>query len=249
MSTLLRLDAGTGAPSDFVSAVLDRPGEPASRLPVMLTHGAGGDAFGPGLAALALGLAQAGHPVVRFNLPYREAGRAAPPKAERSVGAYRAAYGDARRQAAGGTPGPWAAGGKSYGGRVASLAAAAGMDVAGLVFYGYPLHAPGREDAPRVQHWPAITVPCLFLEGTEDPFCNLDLLRRHLPELGAPPTLHVVEGGDHSLRVKGSRAPDGRPISEAAVLAGLAPVVSAWLGALWGPGGPGLPGEPPRRPT
>jgi predicted alpha/beta-hydrolase family hydrolase len=234
MSAPLHLAAGAGAPPGFVSAVLDRPEGPPSRLPVMLTHGAGGDAFGAGLAALALGLAQAGHPVVRFNLPYREAGRATPPKAERSVPAYRAAYADARRQVTGLGPGPWVAGGKSYGGRVASMAAAEGMDVAGLVFYGYPLHAPGREEAPRVHHWPGITVPCLFLEGTEDPFCNLDLLRRHLPELAGPPTLHVVEGGDHSLRVKGSRAPDGRPMTEAAVLAGLAPVVSAWLGALAG---------------
>ena len=232
MRAPLRLATGAGTASGFVSAVLDQPEGPAPQLPVILTHGAGGDAFGAGLAALAAGLAGAGHPVFRFNLPYREAGRGTPPKAERSVPAYRAAYADARRQVTGAHREPWAAGGKSYGGRVASLAAAGGMDVAGLVFYGYPLHAPGREEAPRVQHWPDITVPCLFLEGTEDPFCNLDLLRTHLAELAGPATLHVVGGGDHSLRVKGSRAPDGRSLSEASVLAGLAPVVSAWLEGL-----------------
>jgi hypothetical protein len=80
-----------------------------------------------------------------------------------------------------------------------------------------------------VAHWPAIRVPCLFLEGTQDPFCNLDLLREHLPSLGGPATLHVVEGGDHSLQVRASSSSDGRPLSPARVMAELAPVVSSWL--------------------
>ena len=88
---------------------------------------------------------------------------------------------------------------------------------------------PGKPAAVRVAHWPSITVPCLFLEGTVDPFCNLDLLREHLPSLGGPATLHVVEGGDHSLQVRSSSSPDGRPRSPARVMAELAPVVSSWL--------------------
>ncbi len=196
-------------------------------VPVLLTHGAGGDASGPGLEALARGLARQGHLTVRFNLPYWEAGRATPPAAERSVPGFREAYDAARAQA--GDAGTWAAGGKSYGGRVASLAAADGMEVAALVFYGYPLHAPGRQERPRVAHWPSITVPCMFLQGTHDPFCSLALLREHLPGLGAPATLHVVEGGDHSLNVPAARAPDGKARSAAHVLAELAPTVSEWL--------------------
>ena len=205
-------------------------------MPVVLTHGAGGDAFGAGLEALARGLAAAGHLVVRFNLPYREAGRASPPAAERSAPGYRAAYDDARARIESGWgrgPGrgerPWAAGGKSYGGRVASIAVAEGMETAALVFYGYPLHPPGRPESLRVDHWPAITVPCLFLQGSHDPFCDLELLRAHLHELGGPATLHVVEGGDHSLQVRGGKAPDGKPRSAGRVLADLAPVVSEWL--------------------
>ncbi|HEX2026964.1 MAG TPA: alpha/beta family hydrolase [Nitriliruptorales bacterium] len=218
------LDAGPGAPTDAVDAVVHRPrGGTASGIGVLLTHGAGGDLDGAGLTALAGGLAAAGHLAVRCNLPYRQAGRRAPPRAERSVDAFAAIATDARRL------GPrlhgWAVGGKSYGGRVASLAVAAGLDAAALVFYGYPLHAPGRHDRLRVNHWPHVTVPCLFLQGTRDPLCDLDLLRAHLPDLGGPATLHVVEGGDHSLAVRG----EGAAGSEGEVLTQLATVVGDWL--------------------
>ena len=205
-----------------VSGLLDNPPDaPAAVPPVLLTHGAGGDITDRGLGALAGGLAAAGHIVVRCNLPYREAGRASPPAAEKSVPGFQAAAAAAASVAAG----PWAVGGKSYGGRVASMAVAGGLAVKALVFYGYPLHPPGKPEALRVAHWPAITVPCLFLEGTQDPFCDLGLLRAHLPELGGPATVHVVEGGDHSLNVKGAHTPDGRPRTASVVLAGLAPLV------------------------
>jgi predicted alpha/beta-hydrolase family hydrolase len=194
---------------------------------VLLTHGAGGDSRGAGLTALARGLARLGHPVGRFDLPYRVAGRRTPPKAELSA----PAFGDALASARIAQPdvAAWAVGGKSYGGRVASLAVAGGLDAAALVFYGYPLHPPGRPDRLRVDHWPSIRVPCLFLEGTADPFCDLDLLREHLPSLGGPAMLEVVEGGDHSLAVAATRSPDGhaRPTDE--VLSGLVPAVATWL--------------------
>lgn len=209
-----------------MSAVVDQaaPGAVAA-VALLLTHGAGGDLAGAPLAALAKGVAAGGHTVVRFNMAYREAGRASP-LARNSVPGYRAAFDDARRQLG---DGRWAAGGKSYGGRVASLAVADGMEVAGLVFYGYPLHPPGRPEAIRVAHWPSIQVPCLFLQGSRDPFCTLDLLRRHLPELGGPATLHVVDGGDHSLQVRAKDAPEGKALAPPAVLAGLAPLVAHWL--------------------
>lgn len=225
----IQLAAGSPAPEGLVSALVDRPTGTVTGPGVALAPGAGGDLRGAGLGALAGGLASLGHLVLRFNLPYREAGRGTPPAAERSAGGYRAAVEDATRQL---LPGPWVVGGKSYGGRVASLAVAGGLEAAGLVFYGYPLHAPGREDALRVAHWPSIRVPCLFLEGTADPFCNLDLLGEHLPALGAPATLHVVEGGDHSLGVTAARSPDGKARAAPQVLAGLAAVVAEWLKAL-----------------
>ncbi len=208
--------------------ILDRPpAGPGAGVGVLLSHGAGGDASDAGLTALAQGLAGCGHTVARFNLPYREAGRSSPPAAEKSVPGYVEAYAAAR--AAAGDPRPWAVGGKSYGARVASMAVAGGMEAAALVFYGYPLHPPGKPEALRVAHWPSITVPCLFLEGTEDPFCTLGLLRQHLPSLGGPATLEVVQGGDHSLRVAGAKSLDGKPRGAAKVMADLAPMASGWL--------------------
>jgi uncharacterized protein len=92
-------------------------------------------------------------------------------------------------------------GGKSLGGRIASQIAAAGADVAGLVFLGYPLHPPGRADQLRAQHLPAIKVPMLFVQGSRDPFGTPDELRLIIKKLKAPAYLYVVETGDHSFKV------------------------------------------------
>jgi len=77
-------------------------------------------------------------------------------------------------------------GGQSYGGRVASLAAAEdGAPYAGLVLFSYPLHPPGKPErtAARIAHWPAIRCPVLLLSGESDPFAQLDLLRAAIPTL------------------------------------------------------------------
>ena len=221
----LRLAVGADHPVADVRALLTRPERPRAPA-VALTHGAGGDLTSSGLEALAHGLAEHGHVTVRFDLPFREAGHKAPPAAEKSVAGYAAAAGSARAVTGADR---WAVGGKSYGGRVASMAVAAGLDAVGLIFYGYPLHAPGKRDQPRVDHWPAIRVPTLFLQGTHDALCDLEVLEANLELLGAPATVHVVDGGDHSLAVPGARAPDGRRASQAATLARLGPVVAAWL--------------------
>lgn len=226
-SQQLRL-AVSGAVVDQVSAVVHRPGPPGSGGPaVFLVHGAGGDLDDLGLTALADGLASRGHVAVRANLPYREAGRRVPPRADRAVGDYHAIFAAARAEL--GARRAWVAGGKSYGGRVASLAAAQGMACAGLLFYGYPLHAPGKPDRVRVGHWPDVAVPCLFLQGERDPFGSPDELRAHLPGLRGGARVAAVEAGDHSLRVIGKHAADGVPRKPPEVVAGLIDVVTAWL--------------------
>lgn len=197
---------------------------------VLLAPGAGGDLDGEGLVALAEVLTDLGCPTVRVNLPHHELGRKAAPRAERSVGAYR------RLLAAVATlvpsPGALVAGGKSYGGRVASLAAADGLAVRGLLFYGYPLHPPGKPERLRVDHWPRVSAPCLFLQGTRDPFCDLDLLRTHLTKLPRRATLRVVEGGDHSLRITAAASADGTPSRPADTIATLRDDLAGWLRSL-----------------
>ncbi|MEX2553234.1 MAG: alpha/beta family hydrolase [Actinomycetota bacterium] len=209
-----------------VRAEVHRPEGEAVAPFFFLTHGAGGDRNTPGLIALAEVLAANGHLVVRADLGYRAAGRSTPPAAEKSVPGFTESFLDAQRLF--GPEVPWVAGGRSYGGRIASMAVAEGLEIAGLVLYSYPLHRPGDPSQPRIAHWPRIKVPTLFLEGTNDPFCDLDLLSAHLPELGGPATVQVVPGGDHSLRVAAARAPDGKARSESSVVKDLAPVIEDW---------------------
>lgn len=191
-----------------------------------LTHGAGGDLEGDGLVALADAVAEQGHLVVRANLPYREAGRKSPPRATTAVTGYRRLFDTARAKLA--PSAPWVAGGKSFGGRVASLAVADGMEASGLLFYGYPLHPPGRPEKLRVDHWPSVMVPCLFLQGTRDSFCDLDLLDANLRKLPRRASVHVVDGGDHSLRIAKKASEDGRVHHATEVVGGLGDVVSTW---------------------
>jgi uncharacterized protein len=207
-----------------------RRGGGAGPLPVLLAPGAGGDLDGDGLLALATVLAELGHPVVRCNLPYREAGRRYAPRADRSVEPYRQIVAAAARQLR--ERRPWIVGGKSYGGRVASMAVAEGMPAAGLLFYGYPLHPPGKPERLRVDHWHRIGVPCLFLQGDRDPFSEPGQLEAHLRTLPRRATVLHVPGGDHSLRVTRAASPTGTASSPAATLVSLREAIGAWSTAL-----------------
>lgn len=216
----------TDAPVETISAALHEPVR-RSGPAVLLTPGAGGSYEGAALAGLAEVLCDLGCTVVRANLPHHELGRRAP-RAEASVPGFRALLHAARHQVA--PRRPWIAGGKSYGGRVASLAAVDGdLDVTGLVFHGYPLHPPGKPEQLRVDHWHRVPVPALFLQGTRDTFGSAAEVEEHLTKLRRRATLLAVEGGDHSLDVAGVHAPDGvrRPAAE--VLARLADPIAAWL--------------------
>lgn len=214
---------------DAVTAVVHEPASPTGTS-LFLAPGAGGDLDGAPLVALADAVAREGIRVVRANLPYREAGRSSPPRAERAVDGYRAVVASAR--AAVGADGPWFVGGKSYGGRVATLAVAEGLVVAGLLLYGYPMHPPGKPDRLRVAHWPDVDAPCLFLQGTRDTFGSVELLEQHRHALPRRVTIHVVAGGDHSLAVTGKAAPDGRPRRAEQVTGELGPVVARWISSL-----------------
>lgn len=222
----------TDAPVDEVSAALHAPsgrGGPA----VLLTPGAGGSFEGAPLTGLADVLAELGCTVVRANLPHHELGRR-PPRAEAAVPGFRAVL-QAARAAVGGDL-PWIAGGKSYGGRVATLAAIDGdLDVVGLILHGYPLHPPGKPDQLRVDHWHRVPVPALFLQGTRDTFGTAAEVDEHLTKLPRRAMLLTVEGGDHSLDVAGVHAPDGvrRPAAE--VVARLDDRIGAWLRSLTEP--------------
>lgn len=91
-----------------------------------------------------------------------------------------------------------AIGGRSFGGRVCSMAAADELGVAGLVLLSYPLHPPGKPDKLRVDHFPKIVVPCLFVSGTRDPFGRPEEFDAQVGKIAGPVTTHWIDGGAHA---------------------------------------------------
>jgi uncharacterized protein len=181
-----------------VSGLLMRPPDP--RCLYVLAHGAGAGMRHRFMEAVAAGLSERGVATLRYQFPYTEGGgrRPDPPAVlQATVRSVVAAAGNA-------VPGlPLLAGGKSLGGRMTSSAAARGElpGVRGLVFLGFPLHAPNRPGIERAEHLDAVQVPMLFLQGTRDALADLALMRTVCARLGERATLHVVEGGDHSFAV------------------------------------------------
>lgn len=162
---------------------------------LLLTPGAGGGADHRTLVAIEAALS--GRIAVRrHDFAYRQAGRRAPPRAP-SVAAELA--GDLPQLAAelGVSPDSLAIGGRSFGGRVCSMAVADGSPAAGLVLLSYPLHPPGRPERLRTEHFERIGVPCLFVSGTRDPFATPDELREHTAAIAGPVTLRFIEGARH----------------------------------------------------
>jgi predicted alpha/beta-hydrolase family hydrolase len=181
---------------------------------VLLAHGAGGNLRSSLLEGLADGLEEFGIASLRCNFAYSEGGRRAPDPMSSLRDVLAAAFDEATRRARGA---PVLAGGKSLGGRVASVLAADGLAAAGLVFVGYPLHPPGRPEKIRDEHLDRIRAPMLFLQGTADPFARWDLVQAVAKRLGSRATVHAVEGGDHSFRVRGRKVADdeiGRALAE-----------------------------------
>jgi hypothetical protein len=206
-------------PRGPAAGVLDEP--EGARAVVVLGHGAGSGMGSPFMAGIARGLVEQGLAVARFDFPYMHAGRKAPDPAPALVETWRLA-----RAAVGERTGlPLVAGGKSLGGRIASMAVAEGMPAAALVFLGYPLHPPGRPEKLRREHLGRIGVPMLFLQGSRDAFAQPELLAETIASLGDRATLVEVEGGDHSFRVPGG------PRDGAQIGAGLAPVVAEFVRA------------------
>ena len=201
-----------------VSAAYARPTDASASL--VVAHGAGAGMDHPFLTGFTRATNDLGVATLRFNFPYLEAGRRSTDPAPVAISAWRAAFEAARSRAPDAEP-VWV-GGKSFGGRIASMAVAEGMPAAGLVFLGYPLHPPGKPDRLRADHLFEIRVPMLFLQGSADPFATRAVLEPVIERLGARATLHTIEGGGHSLEV--SRREDPREVG-----ASLAPIVVAFI--------------------
>lgn len=207
-------DDGGGAP---VRGVVHRPAAGGADACV-LTHGAGSNREAPVLRAVAEALSGRGMTVLRCDLPFRQARPKGPPSpagAARDRAGLRRAVELMRARC----PGRVLLGGASYGGRQATLLVAEhpGL-VDALLLLAYPLHAPGRPEAPRAAHFPRIRTPVLFVHGTRDPFATIAELDAARATLGGASTLVVVDGAGHDLG--GGRTPfaEGIPARLTALL-------------------------------
>lgn len=214
----LRFEASRS--SGEVSALLVLP-EHAKAL-LVLGHGAGAGMRHQFMSQLAHELALQQIGTFRYQFPYIEVGKKVPNPAPVLMKTVRNAVAAASKFAG---ELPLVAGGKSLGGRMTSSAAASEPlpGVRGIVFFGFPLHAPGKPSNHRAEHLAEVTVPTLFLQGTRDKLAELDLLRPVCERLGKSARLEIIEGADHGFHVPKK---SGRTDTE--VIAQLAELMAKW---------------------
>ena len=190
---------------------------------LVLAHGAGAPMDSPFMTGVTERLAAMGHRVARFEFPYmarrRAEGTKRPPDRQPILL-------DSWRKVIGHLGGAEnvVIGGKSMGGRMASLIAAE-MPVRGLLCLGYPFHPPGKPEKTRTEHLAALDVPGLILQGTRDPFGRPDEIAAY--QLSDRTTVHWIEDGDHDLKPRKSSGRD-----HAAALDEIAEVASGFLRSL-----------------
>ncbi|ODT72146.1 MAG: alpha/beta hydrolase [Pelagibacterium sp. SCN 63-23] len=207
--------------------IIDGPDD--AQVTVLLAHGAGAPMDSAAMTALAGTLADRGLRVARFEFAYMAArrsgdGRKPPPRAERLLPEYLAALDDL-----GAVNGRLVIGGKSMGGRVASMVAeeshAAGR-ISGLLCLGYPFHPPGKPEQLRTAHLAALRCPTLICQGTRDIFGT----REEVATYALSPSIELLwlADGDHDLKPR--KAISG--FSAADHLRTLAEAVRDWSGRL-----------------
>lgn len=175
-------------------------GDPAAGTPVVvLAHGAGSRVDHPVHRGVCAAAAAAGLTVVGFNFPYAQAGRKSPDRTERLLSCYRDVANWVGDRFGRGVVG----GGRSMGGRMASLLAADGYPFAGIALLNYPLVASrgGADRPPRTEHWPKLGVPVLFVHGTRDALFPAAVYDRSRHLLSVPVTTHVITDADHVFSV------------------------------------------------
>lgn len=187
-------------------------------------HGAGGHMSDRGLCAATGRLRGRGLDVVRFNFLYSEQGARRPDPMPRLTECFAAVVAHARREVGAAR---LLIGGRSMGGRAASMMAAEGFACDGLLLLAYPLHPAGQPEKLRAAHLERIAVPVLCVTGTRDALCTRALMERAIRPLGSRWTMHWLEGADHGFHVlKRSGRTDGDVLDE------MADACAAWDGDL-----------------
>jgi len=208
----------------MVSGLYQRP-ERATALYV-LGHGAGAGMRHPFLADMADALARHGIATLRYQFPYMETGSSRPDSPNVAVATVQSAV---QRAAELAPDLPLIAGGKSFGGRMTSTAAARLQlpRVRGLAFLGFPLHPPKKPSVARAEHLDLVTVPMLFLQGTRDDLADLALMTEVVARLGKSATMEIIDQANHAFEV-----PKRTGRSRGEVIEGLAAAIARWSAGL-----------------
>jgi predicted alpha/beta-hydrolase family hydrolase len=196
-----------------------------TELPLFVcAHGAGGNMADRGMIATANAFRDHGIGVVRFNFLYKEKGSGRPDPMPLLMTTTSAVVASVRERL---SPKRVVIGGRSMGGRAASMLAADGYAADGLLLLAYPLHPAGQPEKLRDAHLPKIRMPVLAFSGTRDALCTRELMERALTTVTAPWEMRWIDGADHSFHVLKSSG-----TTDSAVMAGIAATSAAWLGRL-----------------
>lgn len=210
--------------SDETRAVYDSATSAREDALFVCAHGAGGNMSDRAMLAAANTLRGRGIGVVRFNFLYKEKGSGRPDPMSKLMDTVAAVVDRVRSELA---PKTLIIGGRSMGGRAASMLAADGFTADGLLLLAYPLHPEGQPEKLRDAHLPRITMPVLCINGTRDGLCTPEIMKRVLTTVTAPWEMHWLDGADHSFHVLKS---SGR--NDAAVLAEVGDVSERWLSGI-----------------
>ncbi len=187
-------------------------------------HGAGGNMSDRSMLALSEALVAQGLTVVRFNFLYKEKGSGRPDPMPRLESTFTAVVEHVRNEL---NPNMLIIGGRSMGGRAASMMASKGFACDGLLLLAYPLHPPGQPEKLRDAHLPSIEVPVLCFSGTRDAFCTPALMEKALKTVKTRWEMRWIEGADHSFHV-----PKSSGTTDAKVLEDVALATKAWVKTL-----------------
>lgn len=195
--------------SRFVKAFVLLQAPPNPAFAYVLAHGAGAGMRHPFLEAIAQALLDRNVATLRYEFPYMEAHKRRPDPPAVAAARVREVVECAVTE----WPGlPLVAGGKSFGGRMTSMAQGEHplTGVGGLAFLGFPLHPPGKPSTTRAEHLFPVQIPMLFLQGTRDEFAQLDLITEVCAKLGPRASLQLIDDADHSFKVpkRSGRTPE-----------------------------------------
>jgi predicted alpha/beta-hydrolase family hydrolase len=200
-----------------VSGIIMEPAKP--KCMIVLAHGAGAGMNHQFMETLSKTLAEAGIGTLRFNFPFTENGKKRPDPPAVAEKTISVVWEKASELFAGI---PLIAAGKSFGGRMSShvLSKSPPPAIKGIVFFGFPLHAPGQPSKERAAHLKTVKVPMLFLQGTRDSLADIKLIKQVAKGLPSA-TIVTFDGADHSFKA-------GKNV----VIPELVEAVSAWINSL-----------------